>query len=98
MKSLLPIEIPIRSIAHNLSVTVSIQSNLDFHRICRYCMAVNVIGFVYSALQSYDLVYFLASGKHMIRNHFKQYFDFFIDQASFCLPSNWVLNVQSINY
>ena len=46
-------------------------------------MAVNVIGFVYSALQSYDLVYFLSTGKHMIRNHFKQYFDFFIDQASF---------------
>ncbi|XP_050938398.1 CASP-like protein 4A1 [Cucumis melo] len=38
----------------------------------RYCMAVNVIGFVYSALQSYDLVYFLSTGKHMIRNHFKQ--------------------------
>ncbi|KAL4018273.1 hypothetical protein IC575_021864 [Cucumis melo] len=49
----------------------------------RYCMAVNVIGFVYSALQSYDLVCFLSTGKHMIRNHFKQYFDFFIDQASF---------------
>ncbi|XP_023550770.1 CASP-like protein 4A1 [Cucurbita pepo subsp. pepo] len=46
----------------------------------RYCMAVNVIGFVYSALQSYDLVYFLSTGKHMIRNYFKQYFDFFIDQ------------------
>ncbi|XP_008458753.2 CASP-like protein 4A1 [Cucumis melo] len=46
----------------------------------RYCMAVNVIGFVYSALQSYDLVYFLSTGKHMMRNHFKQYFDFFIDQ------------------
>ena len=46
-------------------------------------MAVNVIGFVYSALQSYDLVYFLSTGKHMIRNYFKQYFDFFIDQASF---------------
>ncbi|XP_038890250.1 CASP-like protein 4A1 [Benincasa hispida] len=46
----------------------------------RYCMAVNIIGFVYSALQSYDLVYFLSTGKHMIRNHFKQYFDFFIDQ------------------
>uniref|UniRef100_A0A6J1BX26 CASP-like protein n=1 Tax=Momordica charantia TaxID=3673 RepID=A0A6J1BX26_MOMCH len=46
----------------------------------RYCMAVNVIGFLYSALQSYDLVYFLSTGKHMILNHFKQYFDFFIDQ------------------
>lgn len=46
----------------------------------RYSMAVNVIGFVYSALQSYDLVYFLSTGKYMIRNHFKQYFDFFIDQ------------------
>lgn len=62
-------------------------------------MAVNVIGFLYSALQSYDLVYFLSTGKHMILNHFKQYFDFFIDQASFfCLAWNWVPNVQSIDY
>lgn len=56
-------------------------------------MAVNVIGFVYSALQAYDLVYFLSTGKHMIRNHFKQYFDFFIDQASSCFAWNWVPNV-----
>ncbi|BBH00404.1 Uncharacterised protein family UPF0497 [Prunus dulcis] len=32
----------------------------------RYCLAVNVIGFVYSGLQTYDLTYFFTSGKHIL--------------------------------
>lgn len=49
----------------------------------RYCLSVNVIGFVYSGFQAYDLAYYLATGKHVIRHHLKRPFDFFMDQASF---------------
>jgi hypothetical protein len=51
---------------------------------CRYCMAVNVIGFAYSGLQVYDLVHYFTTGKQLVRHHLRHYFDFFIDQASLC--------------
>ncbi|KAM1112022.1 hypothetical protein EV2_046050 [Malus domestica] len=46
----------------------------------RFCLAVNVIGFVYSGLQTYDLTYFFTSGKHVIQHHLRYYFDFLLDQ------------------
>ncbi|KAL6288024.1 hypothetical protein ACE6H2_012414 [Prunus campanulata] len=46
----------------------------------RYCLAVNVIGFVYSGLQTYDLTYFFTSGKHVMQLHLRHYFDFLMDQ------------------
>ncbi|XP_068335154.1 CASP-like protein 4A1 [Pyrus communis] len=46
----------------------------------RFCLAVNVIGFVYSGLQTYDLTYFITSGKHVIQHHLRYYFDFLLDQ------------------
>ncbi|XP_024437576.1 CASP-like protein 4A2 isoform X2 [Populus trichocarpa] len=49
----------------------------------RYCLAVNVIGFVYAGFQAYDLSYQLATGKHVIRHHLRQHFNFFMDQISF---------------
>jgi hypothetical protein len=47
-------------------------------------MAVNVIGFTYSALQAYDIVKYLSTGRHIIRHHLRHYLDFSMDQASHC--------------
>ena len=52
--------------------------------ICRYCLAVNVIGFVYSGLQGCDLAFHLRTGQHALRHHLRYHLDFFMDQAS-CL-------------
>ncbi|KAJ1416488.1 Casparian strip membrane protein domain [Sesbania bispinosa] len=46
-----------------------------------YCVAVNVIGFVYSALQIGDLVKFLITKKHTVNPKLRGYFNFAIDQA-----------------
>ena len=50
--------------------------------ICRYCLSVNVIGFVYSGLQGCDLAYHMGTGKHALRHHLRRHLDFFMDQAS----------------
>lgn len=47
----------------------------------RYCLSMNVIGFVYSAFQAYDVAYYLGTGKHVINHHLRRPFDFFMDQA-----------------
>ncbi|XP_052196611.1 LOW QUALITY PROTEIN: CASP-like protein 4A3 [Diospyros lotus] len=47
----------------------------------RYCMSVNVIGFVYSAAQVCDLVYHLSTGKYIVRNQLRFYLDFSVDQV-----------------
>lgn len=44
---------------------------------------MNVIAFVYSGFQAYDLGYHLATGKHVIRHHLRYHFNFFMDQASY---------------
>ncbi|KAF2311403.1 hypothetical protein GH714_022709 [Hevea brasiliensis] len=46
----------------------------------RYCLSVNVIAFVYSGFQAYDLVHYLVVGKHVIRQHVRLHFNFFMDQ------------------
>ncbi|XP_023922303.1 CASP-like protein 4A1 [Quercus suber] len=46
----------------------------------RYCLAANVIGFVYSGLQLCDLVKYFTTGRHIIHHHFRRYFDFSMDQ------------------
>ncbi|KAL2523339.1 CASP-like protein 4A3 [Forsythia ovata] len=48
----------------------------------RYCMSVNVIGFVYSGAQALDLSYNLATGKYIVQHQQQRryYFDFAIDQ------------------
>ncbi|GFP79934.1 CASP-like protein 4a3 [Phtheirospermum japonicum] len=48
----------------------------------RYCVAVNVIGFVYSCFQAFDLAYHLATGKQVVAYHLRYHFDFTMDQAS----------------
>ncbi|WCJ20965.1 CASP-like protein 4A1 [Euphorbia peplus] len=46
----------------------------------RYCMSINVIGFVYSGVQSCDLAYCLATGKTIALNKLRILLDFSLDQ------------------
>ncbi|CAA3004046.1 CASP-like protein 4A3 [Olea europaea var. sylvestris] len=48
----------------------------------RYCMSINVIGFVYSGVQALDLSYNLVTGKYIGRHRpgLRRYFDFTVDQ------------------
>ncbi|KAK8653312.1 hypothetical protein V6N13_127319 [Hibiscus sabdariffa] len=46
----------------------------------RFCMTVNVIGFVYSGIQAYHLAFQLASGKRKPRSRLRCYIDFASDQ------------------
>ncbi|PPS05126.1 hypothetical protein GOBAR_AA15543 [Gossypium barbadense] len=48
-----------------------------------YCLAVNVIGFVYAGFQAYDVSYYLMTETHVIHHYLFPPFEFFMDQASF---------------
>lgn len=50
----------------------------------RYCMSVNVIGFVYSGAQALDMSYNIATGKYAVHHQQKirHYLNFAADQAS----------------
>lgn len=48
----------------------------------RFCVAVNVIGFVYAGFQALDLAYYLGKGKHVFAHHLRYHFEFAMDQAS----------------
>ncbi|XWS60722.1 hypothetical protein CRYUN_Cryun07bG0060100 [Craigia yunnanensis] len=52
----------------------------DRYKEYRYCLSLNVIGFVYAGFQAYDLAYYLITEKHVIQHYLRQHFDFFIDQ------------------
>ncbi|KAK6155186.1 hypothetical protein DH2020_009434 [Rehmannia glutinosa] len=58
--------------------------SFDRYKEFRYCMSVNVIGFVYSGAQAFDLSYNLVTGKYIVHHqqHFRYYFDFGVDQAT----------------
>lgn len=45
----------------------------------RYCISVNVVGFMYSAVQACDLAYHFSTGKY-VRHQLRYYFDFLMDQ------------------
>ncbi|KAJ8427329.1 hypothetical protein Cgig2_030594 [Carnegiea gigantea] len=47
----------------------------------RFCLAVNIIGFVYAGFQTVDLAYHLATGDHIFNYHLRYQFDFVMDQA-----------------
>ncbi|CAH9095890.1 unnamed protein product [Cuscuta epithymum] len=53
----------------------------DRYKEYRYCLAVNVIGFVYSGFQAFNVSYYLATKKHFISHHLRHHFDFAIDQV-----------------
>ncbi|XP_052183073.1 CASP-like protein 4A3 isoform X1 [Diospyros lotus] len=54
--------------------------SFDRYKEYRYCVAVNVIGFVYSGFQACDLAYNLITGKSFIMHHLRYHFDFAMDQ------------------
>ncbi|KAJ0080030.1 hypothetical protein Patl1_24398 [Pistacia atlantica] len=54
-----------------------------------YCMAVNVIAFVYSGFRGYDLIYQLTSGERKVRQPLCHYLDFYLDQV--CQRRNDIL-------
>lgn len=58
------------------------ENQLNKRVICRYCLSVNVIGFLYSGLQGCDLAYQMGTGNHPLRPHLRRPLDFFMDQAS----------------
>ncbi|KAL8042029.1 hypothetical protein ABFX02_09G023400 [Erythranthe guttata] len=77
--------------------------SFDRYMEYRYCLSVNVIGFVYSAFQAYDLAYHLGTEKHVISHHLRYHFDFSMDQImAYLLMSasssaatrvnDWILN------
>ncbi|MBA0835461.1 hypothetical protein Goarm_007740 [Gossypium armourianum] len=55
----------------------------DRYKEYRYCLAVNVIGFVYAGFQAYDVSYYLVTQTHVIHHYLFPPFEFFMDQASF---------------
>lgn len=55
--------------------------SFDRYKEFRYCLAVNVIGFVYSGLQGCDLAYHLGTRQHALRQHLRYHLDFFMDQV-----------------
>lgn len=55
--------------------------SFDRYKEFRYCLAVNVIGFVYSGLQGCDLAFHLRTGQHALRHHLRYHLDFFMDQV-----------------
>uniref|UniRef100_A0A803RBY6 CASP-like protein n=1 Tax=Cannabis sativa TaxID=3483 RepID=A0A803RBY6_CANSA len=48
----------------------------------RYCLGVNILGFAYSGLQLFDLIYFISTEKNLVQHRFRCYFDFFMDQMT----------------
>ncbi|KAF5961701.1 hypothetical protein HYC85_002910 [Camellia sinensis] len=46
----------------------------------RYCISVNVVGFMYSAVQACDLAYHFSTGNYVVRHQLRYYFDFLMDQ------------------
>ncbi|KAI4336133.1 hypothetical protein L6164_014701 [Bauhinia variegata] len=55
--------------------------SFDRYKEYRYCLSMNVIGFVYAGFQACDLAYQLVRGKPVISLTFRYHFDFFMDQV-----------------
>ncbi|KAG8378918.1 hypothetical protein BUALT_Bualt07G0034600 [Buddleja alternifolia] len=76
--------------------------SFDRYMEYRYCLAVNVIGFVYSAFQAFDLAYYLGTEKHFISHHLRCHFDFSMDQATSSSAAtrvnDWILNWGKDNF
>lgn len=53
-----------------------------FWKFCRYCVTVNVIGFLYSGFQAIAEVHHRINQKHIISKPLGFYFDFAMDQVS----------------
>ncbi|KAI4343759.1 hypothetical protein L6164_011068 [Bauhinia variegata] len=55
--------------------------SFDRYKEYRYCLTVNVIGFVYAGLQACDLATQVVTGKPIINLALRYHFDFFMDQV-----------------
>ncbi|PSS30389.1 CASP-like protein [Actinidia chinensis var. chinensis] len=54
--------------------------SFDRYKEFRYCLSVNVIGFVYNLAQALDLAHHLLTGKYFSQHPLRYYFDFAMDQ------------------
>ncbi|KAJ4974929.1 hypothetical protein NE237_008103 [Protea cynaroides] len=54
--------------------------SFDRYKEYRYCLTMNVIGFVYAGFQAYDMAFHLITAKHVIRHPLRVHFDFSLDQ------------------
>ncbi|CAI9757496.1 unnamed protein product [Fraxinus pennsylvanica] len=54
--------------------------SFDRYTEYRYCLFVNITGFVYSGFQAVVLAYHLATGNHVISDYLRYHFDFLSDQ------------------
>jgi hypothetical protein len=48
---------------------------------CRYVLAVSIVAFTYSGFQLVSEVYYLVTGRHVIRAPFRSYFNLAMDQV-----------------
>ncbi|GAB2269857.1 hypothetical protein Dimus_004777 [Dionaea muscipula] len=55
--------------------------SFDRYKEYRFCLSVNVIAFIYSGFQAFDLAYHLVTGKHVVSHHLRHQFDFVMDQV-----------------
>lgn len=54
-----------------------------FAVVRRYCMAVSILGFMYSLAQALDVAYHLSTDKYSNQHsQLRYYIDFFMDQVS----------------
>lgn len=71
--------------------------SFDRYTEFRYCMSLNVIGFVYSGCQAIDLVYHLSTGKYVLqRDKLRCFFDFFSDQMTLCQHIAYISMARSL--
>ncbi|XP_051133481.1 CASP-like protein 4A3 [Andrographis paniculata] len=54
--------------------------SFDRYKEYRYCLSINVIGFVYAAFQAFDLAKHLRTGRHIFAHPLRFHFDFAMDQ------------------
>ncbi|XP_043704878.1 CASP-like protein 4A3 [Telopea speciosissima] len=54
--------------------------SFDRYKEYRYCISVNIIGFVYAGFQAYDMAYHLITAKHIIHHPLRFHLDFSLDQ------------------
>jgi len=54
--------------------------SFDRYKEYRYCLSVNVIAFVYSGFQAFDLTHLLITNHNLIVHPLRFHFDFFMDQ------------------
>ena len=66
---------------NNLEINM-VKNVLILRQICRYCISITVIGFVYSGFQAFIQAQLLVNGKQFIQHPIRYYFDFSMDQAS----------------